>query len=341
MELKERDKSIDIAKGIGIFLMVMGHTTSNKIALQWIYSFHIPLFFFLSGIFHSQGKNYKEFFGKKVKTLLVPYFFFSIILFLFFLIVSKNIGFSAGENLSIKENFIGIFLGNDMKGVSEMSWGGQLWFLPALFLVENIYYFFCKFKEKTRVIFSVCCLILNMILTKFININIPWSWLTVLVAINFYTCGNLLKNIILEKKKINNVYIVIFFLLNVISKYFNSGIDMYSNTYGNIILFLISSYSGIMFLIFFVKNFIKKSKIFEYIGKNSLVILAFHRRAMTITKILFVFILGINMPKENLLFDLGYVMWEVILCVPAIIILNKYFPYFIGKKKDRGEKIVI
>ena len=180
-----------------------------------------------------------------------------------------------------------------------------------------------------------------MILTKFININIPWSWLTVLVAINFYTCGNLLKNIILEKKKINNVYIVIFFLLNVISKYFNSGIDMYSNTYGNIILFLISSYSGIMFLIFFVKNFIKKSKIFEYIGKNSLVILAFHRRAMTITKILFVFILGINMPKENLLFDLGYVMWEVILCVPAIIILNKYFPYFIGKKKDRGEKIVI
>ena len=118
MELKERDRSIDIAKGIGIFLMVMGHTISNKIALQWIYSFHMPLFFFLSGVFHSQGKNYKEFLEKKVKTLLVPYFFFSIILFLFFLIVSKNIGFSAGENLSVKENFIGIFLANDVIGLS-------------------------------------------------------------------------------------------------------------------------------------------------------------------------------------------------------------------------------
>ena len=130
MLLKERDKSIDIAKGIGIFLMVMGHTTSNRIVLQWIYSFHMPLFFFLSGIFHSQGESYIYFFKKKVKTLLIPYFFFSIILFLFFLIVSKNIGFSAGENLSVKENFIGILLGNEVKGLSQMSWGGQLWFIP-------------------------------------------------------------------------------------------------------------------------------------------------------------------------------------------------------------------
>ena len=333
MELKERDRSIDIAKGIGIFLMVMGHTISNKIALQWIYSFHMPLFFFLSGVFHSQGKNYKEFLEKKVKTLLVPYFFFSIILFLFFLIVSKNIGFSAEENLSVKENFIGIFLANDVIGLSQMSWGGQLWFLPALFLAENIYYFFCKFKEKTRVILSICCLILNIILSKFININIPWSWLTVLVAINFYTCGHLLKNIILKKEEINNIYVVLFFVLNIISKYFNSGIDMYSNVYGNIVLFLISSYSGIIFLIFFIKNFIKKSKIFEYIGKNSLVVLAFHRRVQTFTKLLFLYLLQREIPNGNIIFDLLYSCWEILLCIPAVIILNKYFPYFIGKKK--------
>lgn len=333
MELKERDKSIDIAKGIGIFLMVMGHTTSNKIALQWIYSFHIPLFFFLSGIFHSQGKNYKEFFGKKVKTLLVPYFFFSIILFLFFLIVSKNIGFSAGENLSVKENFIGIFLGNEKKGISDISWGGQLWFLPALFLIENIYYFFYKFKVKTRIMLAICCLILNTILIKFININIPWSWLTVLVAINFYTCGQLLKEQILNKDKLKNIYLIIFFILNLVTGYSNSKIDMYSNAYGNIFLFLISSCSGIIFLIFFIKNFIKKSKIFEYIGKNSLVVLAFHRRVQTFTKVLFVYLLQKEMPKGNIIFDLLYSCWEILLCIPAIIILSKYFPYFIGKKK--------
>lgn len=337
---KKRDDSIDIAKGIGIFLMVVGHTTSNKIILQWIYSFHMPLFFFLSGVFHSQGKNYKEFVIKKIKTLLVPYFFFSIILFLFFFIVSRNIGFSAGESLSVKENFIGIFLGNEMKGTSQMSWGGQLWFLPALFLVENIYYFFYKFKEKIRVILIICCLILNVFLSKHTNINIPWSWLTVLVAINFYTCGQLLRGQILNTNKLRNIYLIMLLVSNLIIGYFNSKVDMYFNNYGNIFLFLIASYSGIIFLIFFVKNFIKKSKIFEYIGKNSLIILAFHRRVQTFTKILFIFLLQKEILEGNIIFDLLYSCWEILLCIPAVMILNKCFPYLIGKKIRREKNVI-
>lgn len=332
MLLKERDKSIDIAKGIGIFLMVMGHTTSNRIVLQWIYSFHMPLFFFLSGIFHSQGESYIYFFKKKVRTLLIPYFFFSIILFLFFLIVSKNIGFSAGENLSVKENFIGILLGNEVKGLSQMSWRGQLWFIPALFLVENIYYYFCKFNEKIRVVLVICCLVLNIIVSKVISFNIPWSWLTVLVAINFYAFGHLLRDIINKKQNMNSGYIYIFLLINIISNYFNNSVEMYSNIYGNIFLFLLSAYSGIIFIILFIKSFIKKSEIFEYIGKNSLVVLVFHKRAITIIKVLFIVIFQIDIIKENILYDLCCVICEIILCIPAIIILNKYFPFFIGKK---------
>lgn len=42
---------IDIAKGIGIFLMVMGHTSIPKLGGHWIYSFHMPLFFFFEWIF--------------------------------------------------------------------------------------------------------------------------------------------------------------------------------------------------------------------------------------------------------------------------------------------------
>lgn len=44
---KNRIEWVDIAKGIGIFLMVMGHTGIPKIGIQWIYSFHMPLFFLL------------------------------------------------------------------------------------------------------------------------------------------------------------------------------------------------------------------------------------------------------------------------------------------------------
>lgn len=122
---KKRDATIDIAKGIGIYLVCLGHTTSNEVVLKWLYSFHMPLFFFLSGIFHSQSENYFIFFKKKVRALLVPYLFFAITLFMFFLLVSKKIGFSVGENLSVKENFIGIFIGTEIKDLSQVGCGGR------------------------------------------------------------------------------------------------------------------------------------------------------------------------------------------------------------------------
>ena len=75
---KKRDIAIDIAKGIGIYLVCLGHTTSNEVVLKWLYSFHMPLFFFLSGIFHSKSENYFEFFKKKIKS------FCNNIVFIFF-----------------------------------------------------------------------------------------------------------------------------------------------------------------------------------------------------------------------------------------------------------------
>ena len=47
-----RDSTIDIAKGIGIFLVVLGHFTVFASPLyHYIYLFHMPLFFFISGMF--------------------------------------------------------------------------------------------------------------------------------------------------------------------------------------------------------------------------------------------------------------------------------------------------
>lgn len=43
--LKQRDKNIDIAKGLGIFLVVWGHTSATP---EWISAFHMPLFFSLA-----------------------------------------------------------------------------------------------------------------------------------------------------------------------------------------------------------------------------------------------------------------------------------------------------
>ncbi|WP_234048969.1 acyltransferase family protein [Xylella fastidiosa] len=80
-----RDARIDAAKGLGIFLVVLGHAKGLP---EWwvvlIYSFHVPLFFLLSG--WAAGTNmcqsgFCECLLHLMRTLLVPYvFFFSLVI---------------------------------------------------------------------------------------------------------------------------------------------------------------------------------------------------------------------------------------------------------------------
>ena len=44
MNKEKRIEWIDIAKGIGILLVVLGHITKNEVLYEIIYSFHMPLF---------------------------------------------------------------------------------------------------------------------------------------------------------------------------------------------------------------------------------------------------------------------------------------------------------
>ena len=57
MKLKERDKSIDIMKGILIFFVIIGHYPSiNERIQSIIYWFHMPLFFMISGYLFKKKK---------------------------------------------------------------------------------------------------------------------------------------------------------------------------------------------------------------------------------------------------------------------------------------------
>ena len=75
---------ISICKGIGIILVVLGHLNIGEYWHQVIYSFHMPLFFFISGYLF---KNIyleipKEFLLKKAKTLYIPFVKWALIFLL-------------------------------------------------------------------------------------------------------------------------------------------------------------------------------------------------------------------------------------------------------------------
>ena len=76
--MNQRDITIDIAKGIGIFLVVLGHVPIPMWLATPIYMFHMPLFFFLSGMFFHPEEKLAYGIYKKVRTLIVPYLFFAV-----------------------------------------------------------------------------------------------------------------------------------------------------------------------------------------------------------------------------------------------------------------------
>lgn len=69
----ERKKYIDYAKGIGIILMIMGHIGFGQKFDIWIHSFHMPLFFVISGVLYRKPDDMRQHIRKRIRSLLVPY----------------------------------------------------------------------------------------------------------------------------------------------------------------------------------------------------------------------------------------------------------------------------
>ena len=130
MEKKKREEFIDIAKGIAILCVIIGHTWKNaypadKRLMVFIYSFHMPLFFILSGwCLKSTDVKISSVIVKKIKQLVVPYV---VINFIRTMIMSpelflktefwRSLFYAAGRDMQ---------KGIDGKPVSQI---GMTWFL--------------------------------------------------------------------------------------------------------------------------------------------------------------------------------------------------------------------
>jgi polysaccharide biosynthesis protein PslL len=125
---------IDIAKGIGILLVVMGHNDFSLISpflFKLIYSFHMPMFFFMSGIFFKPDTSFLALVRRRFDSVLRPYIF--TILLIYF----ATISFTKVDFISSTSRLIKALYANG----HYLDWV-QLWFLPHLFVVSLFAFFF-------------------------------------------------------------------------------------------------------------------------------------------------------------------------------------------------------
>lgn len=340
--MKTRFNWIDFAKFLGIFLVVLGHTPLPVSIINFIYSFHMPLFFFISGFLFDFNKfqSLLEFIKRRTQQLILPYLFLSLITYLFWLFIGRKFGSDSNSSLSIFTPLIGIFYGTATN--NYLAHCVPLWFLPCLFVVEFIF-FICFRRGKGKLLILSIIIMFGYLSLKLNLYVMPWSLNTAFISIVFYSIGNLFKDKILKAVSFKIIYralaAVVSFIMLIFLGELNGRIDMSSNVYNNYPLFLITAVIGIFFIITLAslcQKLVLRNSFIGFFAKNTVIILAFHIAVGSVIKGFVFFLLNKNLDVFNgsFLLNLVYTILSFLVLIPIISLINKYLPFIIGREID-------
>ena len=130
---KERVTYLDMAKGVGILLVILGHEADLPLAArQFVTSFHMPLFFILSGmavcLTGEKERPFSQILKRKSRSIMRPYFIFSVLC----LIMEV---FCAG----VLKNVLWETVREHLWATVCLAGASVFWFLPALFFGELLF----------------------------------------------------------------------------------------------------------------------------------------------------------------------------------------------------------
>lgn len=338
IKTKERIEWIDLLKGVGIILVLLGHAIFPQYLRIILYSFHMPLFFFLSGITLNVNIEFKSYMVKRVRGILVPLVFFSIIH-----ITVCDVLYNAivGGNMKITQalsNFPGIIL-----QFREGYFSTAFWYLICLFVSEVTLYFICKLSEKIQRLIILVGLVLTYLYLKYIGILLPWCLEITFVALTFMCMGRYYTNHKEVIDKFTPLYSSIVYaficistaIINANNFIGGNTVNMADSSYGNFSLFFISATSGILMLLSIFKNLDVSWRSVRYIGRNSIIYYCLHEVIFIIPQFVAYHFFDslVNVFGGQLIIGFGYLIFTLPIIYFVSIFINKKIPFVLGKTK--------
>lgn len=227
---------IDYAKALGMLLIIWGHTKLTGISNEFCYAFHIPLFFFLSGMVFSKDRyvTFGKFVRRKVNTLLVPYVVFSVLTWTLWAVYTY---FTHADVDSLWMPLLQTVIAQGSGGF--LVHNVPLWFVTCLFVVETIYWFISILNDGLNILLCLILVACGYMLDYHCDMwnfrLMPWSIDVAMMAVIFYALGNqLMKHVSKEKlttivnshRLTNWTWVIVGFALTAYVGHLNGGVSM-------------------------------------------------------------------------------------------------------------------
>ena len=277
--MKNRIGYFDIAKGIGIILVVIAHIEYMPLDLrEYIVSFHMPAFFVISGMLMKltgeKERPVKPLILHKLQRIMLPYLVFSII---YPLVDLAKFGIT-GKGYSIQLFLQDLLAGVAMIGVSV------LWFLPALFFSELIVLAAVKNAKKPLVWFLLVLLFLALWQIPFLVPGmalVMWRiiYCSVLVMLGYVVFPFINK---VSDYPVRLLFVsVALFVILYFTSLANGIVDLHFITFGNKALYYLNAMMGslamILLSIFIESKLMNRiGRMLEFFGRHSLFIMITH-----------------------------------------------------------------
>ncbi|MBO7426304.1 MAG: acyltransferase [Clostridiales bacterium] len=330
----ERSLFIDVAKGLGILMVMCGHVLSKDQGLcPFLYVIHIPLFSILSGFFEKKQDNFVRYVCKTFKRLYIPFVTITCIDYLVYFFT-----YAKGTDDPVAIWFYLALFG------SEIVFNIPIWYLFVLFVIKvasQLFHLIKKEMVKKMVMITVITFgFLYMhsfdsfpVKNRFVAI------FSIVPVLTYYCIGYLSKNIIdcisncFKKKTVRRKILMVIIMIVSLSvtavlSQINGFAEVFGCMFGKTPLFIISSISG-AFGIMILSSVIASSKkcrprLLSYFGRHSLAVQVTH---FYITEYLTMYILE-KTGKEHLRFkplsELAIMFETVIICLIFILLTDLF-----------------
>ena len=274
-----RNLQIDITRGIGILLMIIGHCSLFGGTVRYIiFSFHMPLFFIFSGYFF-RGKPIRNVVKSGFDRLVKPYLIFAIIMEVFLKLLNMKGCISGITEI--------LFAHGGPKHTlifpTETSIGA-IWFLMAIFWCKIFYNEICKICKNNIYMSAIIAFAISwsaIYVGKYL-LNLPFGILTGASGLAFYSIGPILKN---TSSKYSYATILIWLVAVLFHK---TSVDMVNFDYLFYPFDFICAIGGSLF-VFFISGIlasITNARLLAILGVYSLEILCVHFLVMRVCDII-------------------------------------------------------